>query len=80
VKENYFMAIEKLKDQLASLKPVLDSAGRAIEIVSFDTPMIVFRLSGFCGGCECSGSYKEGLQDLVAEHCPEFSVIEFIEA
>ena len=73
------MAIEKLHAQLATLKPVLDSAGRAIEIVSADAPTIVFKITGFCGGCECSGSYKEGLQDLVAEHCPEMTVVEFIE-
>jgi Fe-S cluster biogenesis protein NfuA len=73
------MAYQDLTDKLASLKPVLDSAGRAIEVVAYDAPKIVFKLSGFCGGCECSGSYKAGLQDLVAEHCPEFIEVEFIE-
>ncbi len=74
------MAIEKLHEQLTSLKPVLDSAGRSIEIVSCEAPTIVFKILGFCGSCECSGSYKEGLQDLVEEHCPEFTVIEFQES
>ena len=73
------MAYQQLEEQLTGLKPVLDSAGRAIEIVSADTPKIVFKLTGFCGGCACSSSYKEGLQDLVSEHCPEYSVVEFIE-
>jgi Fe-S cluster biogenesis protein NfuA len=73
------MGIEALQEQLDSLKPVLDSAERSIEIVSSDAPTIVFRLSGFCGGCACSSSYREGLQDLVAEHCPEFTAVEFIE-
>lgn len=74
------MGIEKLHEQLASLKPVLDSAGRSIEIVECESPKIIFKLTGFCGGCECSGSYKEGLQDLVEDHCPEFSVVEFLES
>lgn len=74
------MPIEKLHAQLATLKPVLDSAGRSIAIVTAEAPTIVFKISGFCGGCECSGSYKEGLQDLVAEHCPEMTVVEFIES
>lgn len=73
------MPIEKLHAQLATLKPVLDSANRAIEIVSAEAPTIVFKITGFCGGCECSGSYKEGLQDLVREHCGEYTVVEFIE-
>lgn len=73
------MAYQQLVDQLASLKPVLDSAERSIEIVSSDAPTITFKLVGFCGGCACSSSYKEGLQDLVAEHCPEFTAVEFIE-
>lgn len=74
------MPIEKLHAQLATLKPVLDSANRSIEIASAEAPTIVFKISGFCGGCECSGSYKEGLQDLVKEHCPEMENVEFIEA
>lgn len=73
------MGIEILQEQLDSLKPVLDTAGRAISIVSAAGETITFKLVGFCNGCECSGSYKEGLQDLVREHCPEYSIVEFIE-
>ncbi len=74
------MPIDKLYEQLATLKPVLDSAGRSIEILECNAPKIVFKITGFCGGCECSGSYKEGLQDLVEDHCPEYSVVEFQES
>ncbi|OGL95602.1 hypothetical protein A2348_01780 [Candidatus Uhrbacteria bacterium RIFOXYB12_FULL_58_10] len=73
------MAYQDLLDQLASLKPVLDSANRSVGVASSDAPKIVFRLEGFCGGCGCSASYKEGLADLVAEHCSEYTVVEFIE-
>lgn len=74
------MAYQDLIDQLTSLKPVLDSAERSIEVASNDAPKIVFKLAGFCGGCACSSSYKDGLMDLVAEHCPEYTVVEFIES
>lgn len=73
------MAIEQLQDELAALKPVLDSAERSIEIMSAEAPKIVFKIKGFCGGCGCSSSYKDGLHDLVADYCPEFTVIEFVE-
>lgn len=73
------MAYQDLIDQLNSLKPVLDSAERSIGVASSEAPKIVFKLAGFCGGCGCSSSYKEGLMDLVAEHCPEYTVVEFIE-
>lgn len=73
------MGIEILQEQLDGLKPVLDTAGRAIVILKAEGETITFKISGFCGGCECSGSYKEGLQDLVREHCPEYAIVEFIE-
>ncbi len=73
------MGIEILQEQLDSLKPVLATAGRSIEILSAVGETITFKITGFCGGCECSGSYKEGLQDLVREHCPEYVNVEFIE-
>jgi len=73
------MAMSDLEAKLASLKPVLESAKRSIEIVSTNDQKIVFKLSGFCGGCGCVSSYKDGLADLVAEHCSEFAEVEFIE-
>jgi len=73
------MAYQQLLDQLASLKPVLESGHKSIEVVSNDAPKIVFRLTGFCGGCGCTESYMDGLRDLVAEHCPEFLEVEFVE-
>lgn len=74
------MAYEQLAEELAAIKPVLDSAERAIEVATKEGSRIVFRLSGFCGGCGCSESYKDGLRDLVSRHCPEYTEVEFIES
>lgn len=70
---------EQLEQRLTHLKPILSAAGRAIEVVSVDAPRVTFRVSGFCSGCACASSYKEGLQELVASTCPELTDIQFIE-
>lgn len=71
---------EMLEAALAPLKPVLDSAGRAIEVVEVTPTSVTFKLAGFCSGCECSGSYKEGLNDMVQANCPQITNVQFIEA
>ncbi len=73
------MQKELLEKRLESLKPILASAGRSIDILSVETPKATFRLSGFCGGCACSTSYREGIEDLVKETCPEITEINFEE-
>ncbi|PJE76440.1 hypothetical protein COV05_04520 [Candidatus Uhrbacteria bacterium CG10_big_fil_rev_8_21_14_0_10_48_16] len=70
---------ERLEARLVHLKPILDSAGRSIEVVEVDAPSVTFRVSGFCSGCACSSSYKESLEELVADTCPELTTISFIE-
>jgi len=70
---------EQLEARLTHLKPILDAAGRSIEVVSIDSPAVTFRVAGFCSGCACSSSYKEALEDLVADTCPELTEISFIE-
>ncbi len=71
---------EMLEAALAPSKPMLTSAGRAIEVVEVTPTSVTFKLAGFCGGCECSGSYKEGLCDMVQANCPEIKDVQFIEA
>ena len=73
------MQKELLEKRLEHLKPILASAGRSIEVVSVDSPNATFRLSGFCGGCDCSSSYKDGIKDLVQETCPDITEINFEE-
>lgn len=70
---------EKLEARLTHLKPILAAGGRAIEVTEVDAPKVTFTVSGFCSGCACSSSYKESLQELVADTCPELTDIHFIE-
>ncbi len=70
---------EALEAKLVHLKPILEAAGRAIEVVSVEAPAITLRVAGFCSGCACASSYKEGLEELVADTCPELTDITFIE-
>jgi Fe-S cluster biogenesis protein NfuA len=44
-----------------------------------DTHCVV-ELKGFCGDCACSGSYMEGIQDLVREKIPSIKNIEFVQS
>jgi Fe-S cluster biogenesis protein NfuA len=71
---------EQIDAKLLQLKPVLDSAGRGIEIVSWESPKATIKLTGFCGGCGCVSSYMDGMRDLLAEYCPEMTDVQFIES
>ena len=71
---------QHIEKALEGLKPVLASAGRSVEGVSFESPKATFGLSVFCGGCGCASSYKDGLEEMVKEVCPEITTIEFVEA
>ena len=70
---------EKLEARLAHLRPILAAGGKAIEIISIESPKVVFAVKGFCSGCECSTSYREGLEELVRDTCPELTDICFAE-
>ena len=69
-----------LTDALADIKPMLAASGRAVAIKDVSADRCVIELTGFCEGCSCSESYKEGIQDLVREHAPELKEIEFTQA
>lgn len=69
---------EKLESTLQGLKPVLDAAGRTITVRSLDGKVCVVELGGFCGGCACSSTYKEGIEELVQGVAPDMKV-EFVE-
>lgn len=70
---------ELLEAKLVHLKPILDAAGRAIFVDDVQGTSVTFRVSGFCSGCACASSYKESLQELVADTCPDLTEVNFIE-
>lgn len=69
-----------LTEALMGIKPLLAASGRAVAVKEVTSDRCVIELSGFCEGCSCSESYKEGIQDLVREHAPNIKEIEFIQA
>ena len=69
-----------LTDALTVIKPLLAASGRSVSVKDVSEDRCVIELSGFCDGCSCSESYKEGIQDLVREHAPHIKEIEFIKA
>jgi hypothetical protein len=75
------MDIKKyIEESLAPLKPVLSASGRSIEVDECEPPKVTFKVAGFCGHCDCSSEYKDGLRELVLQSCPEITVVEFVDA
>lgn len=70
---------ETLESSLAHLKPMLDAAGRAIEVKEATDTSCTIVLKGFCGDCACSGSYMEGIEEILAEQAPQVKEIKFIQ-
>lgn len=68
-----------LESKLVHLKPILEAGNRSIEVIEVSEPFVTFRVKGFCSGCACSSSYKEGLEELVQNTCPELTEIKFVE-
>ena len=70
---------EQIEARLEGLRPVLAAGGKSIEIVSIESPKITFSVQGFCSDCGCSSSYKEGIEELVHDVCPELTEVCFVE-
>lgn len=72
-------AQEALSEVLAELKPMLDAAGRSIRVLESTDDACRIELVGFCGGCACSDSYKDGLKEILADKAPQIKEVQFIE-
>lgn len=72
-------AHEALQETLADLKPMLDSAGRAIRVLESDETSCKIELAGFCGDCACTASYAEGIQDILSEKAPQITTVRFVQ-
>jgi Fe-S cluster biogenesis protein NfuA len=71
---------EALKETLEGLKPMLDAAGRSIEVTEATDASCTVVLKGFCGDCACTASYVEGIQEILAEKSPAVKDVRFIQA
>lgn len=70
---------ELLQEALVGIQPLLTASGRTVHIKDVSDARCVIELSGFCDGCACSESYKEGISDLIRERAPSIKDIEFIQ-
>ncbi len=64
---------------IASLKTMLVTHGKDVNIVEANEQAIKLQLSGFCGECGCSSDYVDGLREMLTEHFPthkiEFDIV-----
>ena len=61
-------------EALRDVRPLLADAGRAITVTDAAADRVRLRLDGFCSGCACGDSYKDGLRELLAEKAPGVTV------
>mgnify|MGYP003452811224 FL=1 len=69
-----------LNEALAGIQPILTASGRAVHLKEVSDTRCVVELTGFCGDCACSDSYKEGIAELIRERSPGVSDVQFIQA
>jgi Fe-S cluster biogenesis protein NfuA len=69
-----------IESALVDVEPMLRAAGRSVAVKEASDTHCVVELKGFCGDCACSGSYMEGIQDLVREKIPSIKNIEFVQS
>lgn len=69
-----------IESALADIRPMLAAAGRSIRIKEATENSCVIELAGFCGDCNCTQSYMEGIQELLNEKAPQITNIQFISA
>jgi Fe-S cluster biogenesis protein NfuA len=69
-----------IESALADVEPMLKAAGRSVTVTEASNDRCVVELKGFCGDCACSGSYMEGIEDLVREKIPSIKNIEFVQS
>lgn len=68
-----------IESALMDIEPMLRAAGRSVTVKEAADDRCVIELQGFCGDCACSGSYMEGIEDLVREKMPSIKTIEFVQ-
>lgn len=75
------MSISQHIDHLvAGIKPMLNAQGRDISVLEATEERIKLSLSGFCGGCDCSKDYVDGLKEMLSEQLPDVKDIELVVA
>jgi len=66
----------QLETVLQGLRPMLRAQGRDASVARADAEGIVVHLSGFCGGCDCSRDYVDGLREMLTEQFPDVALVD----
>lgn len=69
---------ETLEQALKDIQPMLMASGRSIALKESSESGCVIELTGFCSGCACGDSYKEGIEEVIRERVPGIQTIEFV--
>ncbi len=65
---------EAVEEILKDIRPLLKGAGRDIAVVEATENSAMLRLEGFCSGCACGESYRDGLREMFAAKIPGLTV------
>lgn len=65
---------ETINEILKDIKLLLQKGGKDIVLVRATESAAHFRLEGFCSGCGCGDSYREGILEMISEKMPHVSV------
>lgn len=69
---------ELIEQSLEDIGPMLQAAGRSIQVKEVTDNACVIEMSGFCGDCACTESYQEGIQEILQTKAPQIESIQFI--
>ena len=59
---------------LADIKPLLQQGGKDIVLVEAREQYARFRLDGFCSGCGCGESYRDGIREMLQTKMPDLQI------
>lgn len=67
---------DQVQSVVSGIQPMLRAQGRDISILEAGNERIALTLSGFCGGCDCSKDYLDGLKEMLTEQFPDVKQID----
>ena len=65
------MIHDQVEQIVQGIRPMLRAQGRDVSVIEAGDERIRLTLSGFCGGCDCSKDYLDGLKEMLIEQFPE---------
>lgn len=72
--------IEKVEAVLERIRPMLQSDGGDVELVSVEEGIVNLRLTGACGSCPSSTyTLKIGIEQAIRQELPEIKGVEQVD-